>query len=415
MKHNFSDRFLKSLKPASRGKRDTFWDANLPSFGLRVTEKRRISFFVMRRPHGSSQPVRVVLGPYPLVSLAKARERARATLDLFENGTSPREMALKRQQADQAARSNTFARAAEDFIARYVSKKRTAVPIQQIIRTKLVSRWGDRPVTDVSRRDVIKMLEELVDAGTPFAASQTLIYTRRLFNWAITRDAYGLTVSPCDRIRAKDHIGTHSSRTRVLTETELRLLWQACEPLHGAHYPYGPFLKLLLITGVRRSELAESKWSEFDLENQLWTIGAERMKNNCAHTVSLSPLAMRILSPLPRFTGPFLFSTTFGVRPIAAFSKIKQTVDGRMAHLASTPIPDWRLHDLRRTVRTNLARLGVSPTVAELVIGHKQRGIAAVYDLHLYENEKRAALDLWAKYLETKIETIEAPIKKLFG
>lgn len=414
MKCTFSDKFLKSLKPPQIGKRDTYWDAALPSFGVRVTDKRRVTFFVLRRPRGSLKPSRVVLGPYPVVTLAKARERARATLDLMENGTTPREMAFRQQQVEEIKQSNTFERVAEDFIARYVSKKRTAVQIQQIIRSKLISRWKDMPVTGISRRDVIKMLEEIVDAGTPFSASQTLIYARRLFNWAIARDAYGLSFSPCDRIIAKDHIGAHSSRTRILTDSELRLLWRATEPDHGGTYPYGPFIKLLVLTGVRRSELAEAKWNEFDLENRLWTIGAERMKNNSTHTVPLTPLALIFLRELPRFSGPYLFSTTHGSRPIAAFSKMKKVLDQKVAALASNSIPEWRLHDIRRTVRTNLARLGVSPVVAELVIGHKQRGISAVYDLYQYESEKRAALELLGNFLKKEILP-QPTLEKLFA
>jgi hypothetical protein len=140
MKQIFSERLLKSLEAAAPGKRNTIWYAALPSFGIRVTDKGKKSFFVFRRPRGSPKAVRLALGPFPVIPLAAARERARAVLLELEAGNNPRELAHRRQQADQIVRSNTFAKVAEDFIRRYASKERTAIPIAQLIRGKLVSK-----------------------------------------------------------------------------------------------------------------------------------------------------------------------------------------------------------------------------------------------------------------------------------
>jgi integrase len=405
MRRKFSDRFLKSLKPAPAGKRDTIWDAVIPSFGVRVTDKGRVSFFVQRRPRGTRRPLRIVIGPYPALALAAARERARQLVSELAAGNDPRQLALAQRVAEENAKASKFKQVADDFIRRYVSKKRTATAIAQLIESKLISRWGERPIAEIARRDVIQMIEEITDAGTPASAHQTLIYARRLFNWAIARDAYGLAVSPCDRVSAKDLIGTLRPRQRVLSDAELRALWKATEGSPEATYPYSPFIRLLLLTGARRSELAEATWNEIDLEAGVWTIGGDRMKNGAPHAVALPSMATEIVHSLPRFDGPYVFSTTFGERPIQAFSKMKAHLDKRMTQiLPNTLVAEWRLHDLRRTVRTNLARIGVSPLVAELVIGHKQRGIAAVYDLHRYEREKRDALNLWAGRLNTLIE-----------
>jgi integrase len=400
MRRKFSDRFLKSLKPAAAGKRDTFWDAIIPSFGVRVTDKGRISYFVQRRPRGTFRPLRIVIGPYPALSLFTARERARQLVSELAAGNDPRQLVLMQKAAEENARAHKFGQVAEDFITRYVSKKRTSAAIAQLIKSKLVSRWGDRPITQITRRDVIQMIEEITDAGSPSSAHQTLVYARRLFNWAIARDVYGVERSPCDRVSAKELIGSLKPRQRLLSDAEVRLVWKATEGLPEVTYPYYQFIRLL--PGARRSELAEATWSEIDLESGVWTIGGDRMKNGSPHAVALPGMAMEIIRSLPRFSGPYLFSTTFGERPIQAFSKMKSHLDKCIARLSpETPIAEWRLHDLRRTVRTNLASLGISPIVAELVIGHRQRGIAAVYDLHRYEREKRAALSKWAERILT--------------
>jgi integrase len=247
------------------------------------------------------------------------------------------------------------------------------------------------------------MVEEINDRGTPHAAHQALIYARRLFNWAIARDTYGLMISPCDRVSARDLIGPLSPRQRTLSDAELRFIWRATD---AADYPLSPFIRMLLQTGQRRSEVAEATWDEFDLEKKLWTIPASRMKNGIAHAVPLAASVLDILSSLPRFKGPYLFSTTFGERPISGFAKLKRRLDQRIAELTPEAVVRWRLHDLRRTMRTHLSALEIAPIVAELVIGHRQRGIQRVYDLHSYEKEKLHALELWTNTLLAIVEPL---------
>jgi integrase len=137
------------------------------------------------------------------------------------------------------------------------------------------------------------------------------------------------------------------------------------------------------------------------LEKALWTLSGERTKNGEPHAVPLPQLAIELLRSIPKseVPGPFLFSNSFGERPLVDFAWAKRHIDGRMAEIFDAGIPPWTLHDLRRTMRTGLATLGVPPHIAELCIGHKQRGIAAVYDQHRYEREKRHALEQWAAQL----------------
>ena len=176
-------------------------------------------------------------------------------------------------------------------------------------------------------------------------------------------------------------------------------------------YPYGQLFRLLIVTGQRKSEVAEAGWSEFDLTKKLWTIPSDRMKADAAHVVPLSDDALDILKSLPRFEGgDCLFSTTFGKKPVNGFSKAKTLFDKAILKALQTDdvnakLPDFVIHDLRRTVRTALSAIpNISDLVRELVIGHTRPGLHKVYDQYAYLDEKRFALDAWAARLRTIIE-----------
>jgi integrase len=165
-------------------------------------------------------------------------------------------------------------------------------------------------------------------------------------------------------------------------------------------FPLGQFLRLLLILGCRRGELVGMTWDELDLAKATWRLEGKRTKNGDPRLVPLPALAVEMLAAMPRFTGPFVFTTSYGKRPISGFTQIKDLLDRRVAALNDgRHLPNWRLHDLRRSMRTNLSALAILPVVAELMIGHRQRGIAAVYDLHAYEAEQRAGFEAWARRL----------------
>jgi integrase len=151
--------------------------------------------------------------------------------------------------------------------------------------------------------------------------------------------------------------------------------------------------------------LAEITWDEVDLVKATWILKGDRTKNGDRRLIPLPRLAVDILAAMPRFTGPFVFSTTYGKRPISGFAKIKQVLDRRIAKLdEGVPIAGWRLHDLRRSMRTNLSALAILPIVAELMIGHRQRGVAAVYDLHAYEAEQRTGFEIWCARLVSIVD-----------
>jgi integrase len=281
--------------------------------------------------------------------------------------------------------------------------------IESVVRRELIPAWGDRPVTQISRRDIVALIEAIIDrggpshgrgsrrkSGGPYAARHALSTARNLFNWAC--ETGRMDTSPCDRLKAAKLHGAPKRRDRVLSDDELRKVWQAAL---ATSYPYGPLVRLLLLTGQRRDEVAGARWHEVDLDKGLLTIGPDRMKAKTGHAVPLTAKAVEILRSLPRFVaGDFIFSGQAGTKSFSGFSKAKQRLDAKIGG-----IPPYTLHDLRRTVRTRLAELGVSPFVGELVIGHTQRGIHAIYDLYRYGAEKRDALEKW----EAKLLSIVAP------
>ncbi len=399
MRREITDRLLKSL---SSNKTDSapqeVWDQKLRGFGCRVSKRGTVSFFAMRRQRGTgkAQAIRMPLGRYPLITLANARQRARTVLRDLYDGIDPRQQEAERLRNEAAKQTNTFNAVAETFITRHVARARTARAIELRIRRELVSRWGDRPIAEITRADVVSMIDEIVDRGTHEAARQTFAYARRLFRWAVGRAVYSLEHAPTDHLNARDLIGVKKPRQRVLREQELQLIWRATE---SGHYPNHAFVRLLLLLGVRRSELARATWDEFDLNRAGWVIPAGRTKNAESHLVPLSPLAIEMLRALPRLSSGFVF-TARGTKPLNDFSTVKRLLDRRIAELnGGAPIEPWTFHDARRTFRTGLSTLGIAPHIAELCIGHKQRGIIGVYDLHRFDAEKRHAFNAWTARL----------------
>jgi integrase len=414
----FTDRYLRSIRPAPLRKRIVHWDAAKPSFGCRITDRGVISFFVMRRMQGKPEPVRVVLGRYPEISLATARKRATAALSHLVAGVHPKERAREEQLAHAKRQLNTFAALAEAFQQRpAAARQRTASEIAKTIKRHLLARWGNRVASGIKRSDVIAMLEDIDSGSGPYMAAKTFALASQIFRFGITHELGGLQSNPCHPLKPSDFVGKMAPRQRVLTDSEIALVWQATQgDTHNgveSTYPGGPFVRLLLLTGVRRSEAAHMTWAEVDLDNALWVIPGHRSKSGVPHEVPLSGMAIDLLKSLPRFAGDYVFSANGGRSPIKGFGKFKGVIDVRIAEAAPPGPEDWRFHDLRRSVRTHLSSLGVLPFIAELVIGHQQRGVHKIYDVHRYQAEKRDALERWAFKLRTIIEPPPANVTRL--
>jgi len=396
---------IERLKPDA-ARRLEIPDATLPGLYFIIQPSGAKSWAVRYRHGGRTR--KLTLGAYPALDLVKARTEGRAALQSVSLGQDP---IAERKVAVPLPTRDLIGSVIDSFIERHVkprNRPRTAEETIRILRTKVLPVWDGRKIQDIGRRDVIELLDGIVDAGTPVAANRTLAALSKLFNWATDRGV--IDANPCVRIKAP---AAETSRDRVLSDDELRLLWRACTTIG---WPFGPFVQLLLLTAQRRDEVAKMRRVELREGGTLWTIPAERAKNGQVHDVPLSAAAQGVLGSLPRVAGRagYLISTT-GNSGISGYAKAKARLDAVMLVLARTDavaaggdpdsiaIEPWRLHDLRRTASTGMGRLKIEPHVIEAVLNHRSgviQGVAAIYNRYQYLDEKRAALEAWAARVE---------------
>jgi integrase len=393
-KRVLTEPFIKALKAAPDGKRYSVPDALVPGLLVRVSAKGTKSFVLWKRWNGAQNPSTRALGRVGALTLAKARDKARAWLDIRSRGDDPRELEMERREKEAERKALTFGTVMDDYLARVVRKRRHAKDDEREIRKELLPRWKNKPLSAITRRDVVRLIDTITDRGAQRQAHNIFGHIRAFFRWAIERGAYGIELSPCTTIRPASLIGKKATRDRVLNDDEIRALWHACDRKVG--FPFGPALLLLLLTGQRKLEIGNARWSEIDLDAKTLTIPASRFKTATIHVVPLSEDAMMIVEGLPRFEGPedFLF-TLDGRRAVTGYSTAKERVDEFMRTELGELAP-WTIHDLRRTVRTRLAALRVNSDVAEAVLGHVKPGVIGIYDRHRYDDEKREALQAWA-------------------
>jgi integrase len=411
-KRTLNDRTIKALKPAPAGQRRDLWDTVVPGLGIRSTDKGNHTYVLLSRFPGSRNPTRRSIAEVGALGLAEARSKARHWLALIAKGIDPNVEVERERLAEQRKQADTFAAVAEKFISRKLKTQRRGRAVERIVRNELLPHWGARPVTDISHRDIRELVERVVDRGAPTYAHNVFDAANAVLNFAATQDL--IEANPARLLKRTAVIGPKRHRQRVLSDTELRAFWRASGRLD---YPFGPFFRLLLLTGARLDELAGARWREVDPQRKAWTIPAERFKSDAEHMVPLTDDAMAVLATLPRFnSGDFLFSTAFGRKPVSGFSKAKERLDRRMLRTLRAlalqhgddpkeiQLKHFVNHDLRRTVRTRLSALKVQDHIAEMVIGHGRKGIARIYDQHRFEDEKREALAKWAMLLRSIVE-----------
>ena len=395
---------VERLRPPAKGQVEYF-DELLPSFGLRHSHAGTKAWFLMTRVDG--RQIRVTVGRYPSLGLAGARKRSREMMRLADEGIDPRHVEQDRRHQKETEARNTFGLLAEEFMAKHVRPNlriSTAREYQRILFSTDTRAWRTRPIVSIQKRDILVLLEGVRARGTKSSAPLALAYLRKFFNWCADGDV--INTPPTDRVRLERRA---RSRDRVLTLEELKLVWAAIDGEPGV---FGALFKLLLLTGQRRGEVAGMIWDELrelDTAEPIWEIPGARTKNHRGHLVPLSLPAAKILCSLPR-TSSFVFSLT-GDTSVSGFSKARARVDRRVAELAKvcgiSAVPDWTLHDLRRTMVTIMnERLAVAPHVVEAAVNHisgsVKSGLAGVYNRALYIAERRAALDKWAAYVSEK-------------
>lgn len=388
-------------------------DGGLPGLYFIVQPSGARSWAVRYR-HGG-KPKKLTIGPYPAFGLMDARQAGSAALRAASEGKDPA-AAKKADKAAAVARVDDTVDLVEtvfaEFMKRHVlakNKSSSARESARIIEREIGGAWRGRRIREIGRRDVIALLDSIVDRGAPYQANRVHALLRKAFNWFSARGIVDAT--PVANIASP---AAEVSRDRVLSDDEIRAVWLGADTIG---WPFGPLARLLLLTGQRREEVAGAEWSELDLDapEPIWTIPKERIKNKTAHTVPLSPAAVTIFKSLPKVTGTDgaarLVFTTTGKTPVSGFSRGKISLDaaalavarseavGRGADPSKVTIPDWRFHDLRRTAASGMAGMGIPPHVVEKVLNHRSgtiRGVAAVYNRHDYAADRRRALEAWA-------------------
>jgi integrase len=383
---------LENLKPA--GRRREVSDGGIPGLYLVIQPSGKQSWAYRYRFNG--RPRKWTIGSCPAIDLKTARELAREALRKVAAGADP---CTEKKVAKAAALIPTGLDLIETVTSRFVAqhakrklKPATAAEIERLVGREIVGPWRGRRLSQITRADIHDLLDGIVARGSPVTANRTLAWLRRMSSWAVERGL--IEVSPCPGIRAP---AAETSRDRILSDAELAAVWLAAD---GLETPYNAFVKLLILTGARRSEVAGMMWREIDFDAKLWTLPGVRAKNATEYQIPLSDSAAQILQVLPRIAdNSDLVFTLSGRVPIRGFHNIKTRVDDLMP-----ACPPWTLHDLRRTFASGCAKLGIAVHVVEAALNHRSgsiRGIAAVYNRYSYDAEKRAATAAWARHVQT--------------
>jgi integrase len=362
------------------------------------------------------------------LSLGGARKVAREQLLQVAGGRDP---AADKQAAKAAARApqeidrDLTKTVAAQFLDRYLkprAKPNYYRSVAYILEKDVLPRWGERRVQEIGRRDVLELLDAIVERGAAVQANRVLAAVRKLFNWAVSRDV--IAASPAAGVKAP---AVETSRDRILTDEELRLFWQACIEVG---YPFGPLAKLMLLTGARRDEAAGLRRSELSRDGAIWTLPAARTKNSRPHAVPLSSQARAAIAEAPVVIASktdlasqvprhgkhrdLVFSTT-GKAPVSGYAKGKARIDAAMLAIArkaaaernedpaDVSLTPWTFHDLRRTAASGMARLGVDLPVIERCLNHVSGsfgGIVGVYQRHSFAEDMRTAFASWGAHIE---------------
>jgi len=387
----FNVKTIEALKPKDDVQVDYF-DRSLHGFLLRVAPSGRKTFGVMYRHGGRIR--RLSFGTFPPITLAEARKMANDALQSATKGNDPATKKAKDRESD------TFKTLAEDYLERYAKpRKKSWGEDQRIIDNKLVPVIGRIKAKDVKRADVRALIEK-VSTTAPYYANRVLACVRKIYNWAISQDL--VEMNPCQGIPAP---GKESRRDRVLSEDEIKTLWQ---DLDNEELPVASTFKLRLLTAQRGGEVFSVEWNELDLAAGWWTIPAEKAKNGLAHRVPLSPPVIRIFEDLKaaaadqkKRKSTWVFPSPWGNRPLKNIQKATERIRER------TKL-DYRAHDLRRTAASLMTGMGITRLTVSKILNHVEPGVTAVYDRHSYDKDKREALDAWARRLTLIVSNLKA-------
>jgi len=414
-----TDSKIRGLKPVT-GKQIEHGDSLVS--GLRIRVSGNAKTWVLRQRAGGKVRT-ITLGPFGdtagELTLAAARVKAVAVQAEIAGGKVPVPAAVPARDRKGPMVIETI----DLFMVEYCRDKEVKRPeaYRWQFDKYIVPHFGGWRIAAVAKQDLKDFLRIIREKHGLTTARRVGGLCKRFFNWSAKED-----IIESDPMALVDLPGKETVRDRTLNDSEIRALWLATDTAsdrgelnkagrpraHPSMFPWGAYFRLLLLTGQRRGEVAGMRWDALDLDARTWALEASETKSGRAHLVPLSPAAVELLKGLPRITSkqngedvlsPYVL-TTNGRAPIADFSKPKRWLDEEMDRLHRTAIPDWRTHDLRRTVSTALAKLGVEPFIRRRVLNHALEGVDKVYDRFDYLEPKRKALDLWAQHLAEIVE-----------
>jgi integrase len=395
----FTTKWVEHVKPHATDRKD-YTEPGRPGFMLRVFPTGEKSY--VYRYQANRQRRIFTIGPYPQVTIAEAHERYEAARKLVAAGADPIVEALDKK--NEHFESATVGALIQEWQTRYADKERKRPEqCKALLDANVPTRFRQLKARDVKRRHVVKLLDEIVDRGAPAVATDVGQLLAQIFKWGVNRDI--VEASPL--VGMEKAGGKEKPRDRALTDTEIKTLWHRldkCAMSEGIRIA----LRLILVTAVRRREIATAKWS--DIADGVWTIPGEFVKSDkdCGkpHAVPLSPLASRLFDQLKILADDSVYVLPSAHWKTKVMSNLTERAITRAVRENETVfgIPHFTPHDLRRTARTGMARLGVSETIAERVINHIPDGMVKVYDLHDYLDEKRDALNKWTTHVETVVK-----------
>lgn len=366
--------------PAGKAEAIVF-DEDIPGFGLRFGQKRKS--WIVQWQIGSAQK-RMTIGHTGILSAALAREEAKKILAKVKLGEDPQGEKLQRRNAA------IMGELIPKYIAQKKAKNRSSNTLAEMQRyLNYANRFHGMPLASINRMELTDLFAALTTAKSALVADACRRYLSSFFSWAM-RNGYAETNPVFLTERPYEPV----VRERLLSAAEIKMIWLATDD----EGDFSKIVRLLMLTGQRRQEIAGLTWSEIDLEKRLIRLPSSRVKNKAAHNVPLSATALRILETIERRTES---AFVFGDRstPFSGFSRAKRRLDGRISELQGQPVLEWRLHDLRRHADTTMRELGVNPWVVEALLNHLPQGVSRHYNFAQFEVARREALDLLAYYI----------------
>jgi integrase len=361
-----------------------YWDMAAPGFGVKVTPKGRKVFIVLYRTGGAGSKLRkYTIGPYGRVTLHQARVAAQKVFTAKLEGRDP---AGEKREAKRRIVADRVEDLLEAFIAQRVSQNRSVAEISRLLRREVGKPWAGRSIHEIGKRDVVEAISAIEQRGAPATANKTLKSIKAFLRWCVGRAI--LDQSPAEGVPLPTK---EVARDKVLSDKELAEVVLAARKIGD---PYGGIVELLALTGQRREEVARLTWEELDLVRRIWILPKSRTKNNKEHVVHLSEASTGVLKRTDKH-GLFVFSV-LGAGPFNQFSRAKRQLD------QLSGVTGWRLHDLRRTCVSGMARLGIAPHIADKILNHQSgtiSGVAAVYQRHEFLTQRREALEWWGAHV----------------